>query len=321
MANSSRIKFIAHRMNIGDDDDFTNNYMDNSFEALESLCKEDPLSKIAGFECDLRLTKDKKPVIVHNKKVNGIDIDSLTLNQWDKLKIKDKFLSKYDLTKPLSFLLGEVMLSKDLKIIRKIYKEKYYKECFILSANKMFDYLVNMNYQGEIILEIKESDKDTKKIAINLLNKYKAKLNIIVHSYHEAVLLKIKEETDLKIGLLADAFKLTQKIDINSKYIEKMPFDFYSIDWKKLNTRIILDLTENNKNLYIWNILNEAELNIVLNLLNKVYKRKGILPENIGLISDIPLILSKYVDKNVTTKLFHKKIANKFEQLNKKGLL
>ena len=72
------IKLISHRMNLGDINNPLNNQIDNSYEALKTVTKED-INTIAGFECDLRLTKDKILVVIHDESTKTITKDKKVL--------------------------------------------------------------------------------------------------------------------------------------------------------------------------------------------------------------------------------------------------
>lgn len=131
------------------------------------------------------ITKDKK----------DFKISDLNYNELEKIIVKD-ILWYYKGMFLRSFLFS------DSKKIRKVLKDKLSRDTIIPKAYDMFEYLVENDYQGEIILELKEDSDDCKKEMIKLINKYKDKLNILVHGYYYDKILDIKVKTGVKIGFL-----------------------------------------------------------------------------------------------------------------------
>lgn len=210
----------------------------------------------------------------------------------------------------------------DGKIIRKIINNKLSQNTIISKAYDMFEYLAQQKYKGEILLELKEQTDECMKSTIKLINKYKKELNIIIQSYDGKKVLEIGKQTKIKMGILDDFMPFctgNQKEKIDSAYIKNKEFDFYSICWNKLTRKKLLTLVDKNKELYIWTIDSIAHLWIVLKKLEHFYNKYGILPKNINLITNIPILLQKYLlDDNINI-IFAKSIRKKYNKLFRKS--
>ncbi len=291
-----KIKLISHRMNLGDINNPLNNQVDNSYEALKVVAKED-INTIAGFECDLRLTKDKVLVVVHDESTKTITKDKinykiadLNYNELEKVIVKD-IIWYYKGMILRSFLFP------DSKKIRKVLKDKLQRDTIIPKAYDMFEYLVENKYQGEIILELKEDSEECKNEMIKLINKYKDKLNILVHGYYYDKIFDIKNKTGVKIGCLYNGIG-HRTIKFNPDYINKHNYDFYSLMWEVLNQKNLKAIIDNKKDLYLWTIDSVIHYKLTLFILKKYYKKYHQLPKNIYFITNIPLILNEYLKKD-----------------------
>ena len=177
------IKFISHRGN-----DIGINYPENSKEAILEVLKRDYIS---GVEFDVRMTKDKKIVVVHD---NTIALSSNGNGLISKTKLKQ--LESYNfgtITNPLKIATLE-------------------------------EVLFNINSDKEIIIEIKEESMRYKKVAnviYNIIKKYKD-LNIKVCSFNYELIKYFKRKyPNIETGLLIGIKKNLDKENIN--------FNFYSV--------------------------------------------------------------------------------------------
>lgn len=202
------IKFISHRGN-----DIGINYPENSKEAILEVLKRDYIS---GVEFDVRMTKDKKIVVVHD---NTIKLSSNGNGLISNTKLKQ--LESYNfgtITQPLKIATLDEVLSS-------------------INSNK------------EIIIEIKEESRRYKKIAniiYAIISNYK-NLNIKLCSFnYELVKYLKKKYPNVNIGLLIGIKKNLDK--------ENISFDFYSIsiiNYKKyINYDNIYIWTINEKAIY-----------------------------------------------------------------------
>ncbi len=291
-----KINLISHHMNLGDVNNSLNNQVDNSYEALKTLTTQDK-NIISGFECDLRLTKDKVLVVVHDESTKTITkdkkdykISDLNYEELEKIIVKDVLL----------YYKGMILRSflfPDSKKIRKVLRDKLKRDTIIPKAYDMFEHLVKDNYQGKIILELKDDTDDCKKEVIKLINKYKDKLDILVHGYFYDKIIDIRKKTGIKAGFLYNGLNhLTVKF--NKEYVANNNYDFYSIMWEMLignNLKLIVD---DKKDLYIWTIDSIVHYKLTLFILKRYYKKYHKLPKNIYFISNIPLIIKEYLKKD-----------------------
>lgn len=312
--------FIAHRMNVGSPSNPEHNHVDNSMEALDAVLdvindtEKDHYLK--GFECDVRLTCDNQLVVVHDGNMKTMtqskldkNISAMTYKELERIEITDA-------TQYYRGLRKRALLLPDSKRIREIFSQKLQQSTFIPRAFDMFEYLVSKNYKDEIVLELKGTGGDkTRDAAVELINTFKNKLNFVVKGYNPVQLLAIGEKTAIPIGLLEDAFNIGQKEDINAEFIKSMPFDFYSILWQKATIKKLLSLVENKKTLYTWTIDSALHMLGLLNSLERFYDKVGVLPQDIHLITNIPLLLREYIEGENQQIPLTKSISKKYKKL------
>ncbi len=312
--------FIAHRMNVGSPSNPEHNHVDNSIKALDAVLdivsEAEKDNHLKGFECDVRLTCDNQLVVVHD-----CNMKTMTQNKLDKniSAMTYKELQRIEITDATQYYTGlrkRALFLPDSKRIREIISQKLQQSTNIPKAFDMFEYLVSKNYKKEIVLEIKGSGGGkTKDAAIELINTFKDKLNFAVKGYDPGQLIAIGEKTDVRIGLLEDAFNFNQKEEINEDFIKSMPFDFYSILWQKATSKILLSLIENEKSLYAWTIDSAIHMLGLLNSLERFYDEFGVLPQNTHLISNIPLLLEEYISGESPHIPLTKSIFKKYSKL------
>ncbi len=203
------IKLISHRGN-----DVGINYPENSKEAILEVLNRDYIS---GVEFDVRMTKDKKIVVVHD---NTIALSSNGNGLISKTKLRE--LEKYNfgtITNPLKIATLEDVLS-------------------------------NINCNKEIIIEIKEETKRYRKIVnviYDIIKEY-PNLNIKICSFNYELVKCFKDKyPHVSVGLLVG---VKMNLDKDNK-----SFDFYSIsiiNYKKyLNYNNLYIWTINEKAIFI----------------------------------------------------------------------
>lgn len=226
------IKFISHRGN-----DVSIAYPENSKEAILEVLRRDYIS---GVEFDVRMTKDKKIVVVHD---NNIAMSSNGTGLISKTKLKD--LEKYNFG----------TITSPLKI------------------STLESVLLEINSDKEIIIEIKEETRHFKKLVnviYNIISKYQ-NLNIKICSFNYELVKYFKaKHPDIIVGLLIGIKK-----NLNS---EDEKFDFYSVsivNYKKyLNHNDLYIWTINDKAL-LDDILkdNYRDLGIITDVTNDLEGR------------------------------------------------
>lgn len=202
------IKFISHRGN-----DVGINYPENSKESILEVLNRDYIS---GVEFDVRMTKDKRIVVVHD---NTIALSSNGNGLISKTRLKQ--LEKYNfgtITNPLKIATLEDVLS-------------------------------NINCDKEIIIEIKEETKRYRKVVnvvYDIIKNY-SNLNIKICSFNYKLVEYFKDKyPNVNVGLLV-GIKMNLSKEINN-------FDFCSvsiINYKKyLNCKNLCIWTINEKAIF-----------------------------------------------------------------------
>lgn len=202
------IKFISHRGN-----DVGINYPENSKESILEVLNRDYIS---GVEFDVRMTKDKRIVVVHD---NTIALSSNGNGLISKTRLKQ--LEKYNfgtITNPLKIATLEDILS-------------------------------NINCDKEIIIEIKEEAKRYRKVVnviYDIIKNY-SNLNIKICSFNYKLVEYFKcKYPNVNVGLLV-GIKMNLDKEISN-------FDFCSvsiINYKKyLNCKNLYIWTINEKAIF-----------------------------------------------------------------------
>ncbi len=311
---------VAHRINLGDPVGCLNNNVDNSREALEVLLDINrfapDLENLKGFECDIRLTKDKQLVVVHEGNIKTITADKIDRNISDLTYAELQNIYVNDIRNYYHGLMARSYLFPDSKRIRKVIHEKLIGKTIVPKAFEMFEYLATVGYAGEILLELKELSDNCTQATTELINAYKDRLNIKIQSYDSLRVLKIGNATGVKMGVLQDIIMKHQKDDITPQYIQDMPFDFYSMVWPRINEKRLQAITENNKDLYTWTIDSPYHVYAVLDRLENFYDKHEVIPQNVHLITNIPILVNEYLkqgDKNNSRMI--RSIHEKYQKL------
>ncbi len=224
------MKIYAHR-------GLSNEYPPNSIEAINSAINKD---YIDGVEIDIRMTKDKKFVVFHDKNItchsnnNGCIYD-YTLDELKKMNFRISSSEYYTrIFKTINKKYGK----KIRKSIRKIKKKKYK----ITTLNKVLDIIGNK----ELLIEIKsnyEYDFDIYEF-YNLIKRYTGK-KIFIQSFNRKIIDRLKEiDINLNLGLL---------LTINNLDYNK-PYDFYSIEYLTITKNKIDSYFIREKSVNLWTV-------------------------------------------------------------------
>jgi glycerophosphoryl diester phosphodiesterase len=140
------------------------------------------------------------------------------------------------------------IIHHDAFIENKLIKKTNYKDLKIYNITNLKDVL-NLNTNKIILLEIKDFDVDIERIN-RFLKKYKNK-NIYVMSFHNKVLQKLKETNHFyKLGSL--------NYILNN--IDNYPYDFICLLNNFTNSKKIKYYLNNNKEVFIYGIINDNKL-------------------------------------------------------------
>lgn len=196
------IRFIAHKGN------GNHHYAQNSKEAILTSLQN---HNIAGVELDIRLTKDKKLVIIHDPVIDFVSNGTGIVKY---MTVKE--LKKYNF--------GTKQNPSKITTLEELLKK--------IKTNK------------KILIEIKqlENNQEIIDILYSILQKYK-NLNIIVISFNQELLKYMKQkDKQISCGILVGYF-LNHQHDIfdytlyESFYIDKAPYSnhpfFFTINQKK----------------------------------------------------------------------------------------
>lgn len=171
----------------------------------------------AGVEFDVRMTKDEKIVIIHDKYINRTSngngkVCDMTYNE----------LLEYNFS-----------------------SNKYPEKICLLE-----DFFKQVKSNKILLLEIKEDKRvDELVFRLNEVIKKFLNINLYISSFDSKVLLKLKElNNSLKIGLILWFVKLDDKLK---------EYDFLELRQTNIDDVVNDFITSNNQELIMWNVLNK----------------------------------------------------------------
>lgn len=209
------MKLIAHRANDN------HNYFENTKEAVEECLKKDYIS---GIEIDVRMTKDKKIVVLHDYTISRV---SNGFGIVKNMTLKD--LQKYNF--------GNQKHKSKINTLDAILK-------------KVKEY----NSDKLIILDIKmelDNIKEIGKSLLKIINKYK-KINLLIMSFNTKILKYLKKKCEYKLGkaylIDSDIFQYEYdayfiRYKYYKKYDIKKPIFYWTVNKK--------DFIEKNKQTFL----------------------------------------------------------------------
>lgn len=235
-------------------------YPENSLEAIKEACTYD---YIYGIEFDVRMTKDKKFVIIHDADItlvsNGTGlVHNMTLDELYKYDFSFNTLdNKYRYLK--SFI------EKDGHKYRKYMKNKKNKSYKITTLESVLMTVKNK----KLLVEIKtnnDKDFDLNKF-YNIIKKYNTR-NIMIHSFDMDVINKLrKKDASLNLGIIIGLTDINKKLEMN--------VDFFSIEYSKVDKEIIDD-----KNVNIWTINSCRKIKKLKSNLGNLFRKINIITDN-----------------------------------------
>jgi len=260
-------KIYAHR-------GFSSIYPENSMDSIKEAIKYD---YIDGIEIDVRMTKDKKFVLIHNRDISDISKDIGNVNDYtlEELKKIDFHYNKTDYKISLlkSFINKDgVLQRKRLKKIRKYtYKVVTLEEVLDIIKDKI------------LLIEIKYNtfDKFDLKEFYNIISKYKNK-NIEIQCFSKKIIKDLKKiDNKLKLGILIWDTNIEEKIKIKTNFI--------SIKDNVINSNILDNELYKKKIINIWTVDYYKQFrNLVKNVDGKI--------NELNIITNYPDLIYKYLN-------------------------
>ena len=253
-------KIYAHR-------GLSNEYIPNSIEAIEKAVEK---PYIGGVEIDVRMTKDEKFVIFHDRKIDGHCnktgvINNYTLNELKAINFKLKSIDYYH-------KLFETINKKNGRNIRKQIKKMKNQTYKITTLNKVLETINNK----ELLIEIKCEDMQEFNIKAfyNLIKRYTCK-KILIQSFNKKILCELnKLDKNLNLGLLLTI----NNLDFNNNY------NFYSIEYLLITKNKIDSSLIRKKIINLWTVN-------YYNDLDKISKNTNGKITLVNYITDNPLII------------------------------
>ena len=261
-------KIYAHR-------GFSSIYPENSIEAIKEAIKYD---YIDGIEIDVRMTKDKRFVLIHNRDVNEVsngfgNVSDYTL---DELKELDFHYNKsyYKISFLKSFVNKDGLIQrKRLKSIKK-YKFKVITLEEVLEIIKDKILLIEIKYTTGDNFDLDEFYK--------IIKKYKDK-NVEIQSFSKTIINKLKKmDRNLNLGILIGDTNIEEKLEIKTKFI--------SIKDSIVNSSILDRELYKKKQVNVWTVDYYRQFRkLVKNVDGKI--------NELNIITNQPDLIYKYLKK------------------------
>ena len=221
------IHFVAHR-------GYSSRYPDNSLESI-TACNE--LKCLDGIECDVRLTKDDRLVLLHNNLVGLKHVYEFT---YDELcQVKDL---QYKLGRRQMLFRGYNY--QELELLSKREEEKA-NSSFTLTT--LEEVLKTRDKSKVLFIDMKFSGYHDDYLMTKVGELVQGEDNIIIQSFNAEKLREMKElYPDHVYQLLIDSKKELENIDYE--------FDAYGIKYTILEEGTVENLIDHNKTVSLWTV-------------------------------------------------------------------
>ncbi len=261
-------KIYAHR-------GFSSIYPENSMNAIKEAIKYD---YIDGIEIDVRMTKDKRFVLIHNRDINDVsngfgNVSDYTL---DELRQLDFHYNKTDYKTSLL----KSFISKDGIIQRKRLKSIKKHKFKVVTLEEVLDVIEDKI----LLIEIKYiiGDKFDLDEFYKVISKYKNN-NIEIQSFSKTIINKLKKiDKNLNLGVLISDTNIDEKLEMKTK--------FTSILYKSITSRILDNELYKRKQVNVWTVDYYSQFRkLVKNVDGKI--------NELNIITNQPDLIYKYLKK------------------------
>jgi len=224
-------KLIGHR-------GFSSFEVDNSKESVMAL---EDLPYVFAIEVDIRLTKDKRLVAIHDQNVNFVSNGSGIVEESSYLYLRTLWFHEnyIDMFK----LYSKSFRLKDGKIIRERLRDKTKKKVRLY----LIEDLIKASTKN-FVVEIKCS-KDYSEILEHSLDFIKKnKKRIVVKSFNAKFIEDLKEKLNgsVEVGIIISKNKHLKNLNSSA--------DFYSIKSDIITKDMVTTLRKSNKRIMVWSI-------------------------------------------------------------------
>ena len=258
------VNLVAHR-------GYSDMYPDNTLESI-SACTE--LQCVEGIECDVRLTKDNKLVLMHNEFIGFRPVYDFTYEELCKMDLIDSLGARITAFKGYNFM-EQGILAKRYNDI----KTSTYTLCTIEDVLRVRD------KSKLLFIDIKFSGYNDDYLIAKLGELLSGEENIIIQSFNANKLAIMHElYPEYTYQLLVDTKSVLKSIDYT--------FDGYGIKYNVLEEDTVEDLTKHERIVSLWTVDSYKDFNSLLEQYNEY--------EDIYYITNNPDILSYQLLKNKT---------------------
>ncbi len=257
--------FVAHR-------GYSSVYPDNSLEAFQA-CND--LECIEGMECDVRLTKDGKLVLLHNSRIGLKHVHDYTYDELCEMDLSKTLTSRTKLFRGFNF--------NEYGVLARRYEELMDSDYTLCTLED----LLRIRDKSKILfIDIKFSDYNDEYLMARVGELVKDEENIIIQSFDGTKLKEMAEVyPEYTYQLLIDSRKKLENIDYE--------FDAYGIKFGLLeeDTETVEDLIEHDKQVSLWTVNSYNEY-------KQLVERYGEYNDDIYYISDNSDMIGYQISQN-----------------------
>lgn len=260
-------KIYAHR-------GFSSMYPENSIEAIIEATKHD---YIDGIEIDIRMTKDEKFVLVHNKDIDLVSNGTGNVSNYTLKELKELDFHINNLDYRLKYL--KSFINKDgHKIRKKLRKNR--KQTFKVTT---LDEVLKIIGNKILLIEIKYIIGDNFNLEkfLKIISKYNDK-KILIQSFSKTIIKKLKVlNKNLNLGILIEEAQVQEKLEMKTNFV--------SIKDNVIDNDILVNELYKKKEVNVWT------LNHYRDLKKLVSKVDGKI-NDLNIITDNPDLIYKYLN-------------------------
>ncbi len=254
-AMADDINFVAHR-------GYSSMYPDNSLEGLQA-CND--LKCIEGIECDVRLTKDGKLVLIHNEYIGLKHVHDFTYEELQEMDLSTTLTSRHKLFRGYNL--------KEFEILSRRFESLANSDYTLCTLE---DVLRTRDKSKILFIDIKFSGYNDEYLMTRIAELVKGEENIIIQSFDAERLKEMAEVyPEYTYQLLIDTKKGLRNIDYE--------FDAYGIKFGLLeeDTETVEDLVDHDKQVSLWTVNSYSEF-------KQLVEQYGEYNDDIYYISDNP---------------------------------
>jgi glycerophosphoryl diester phosphodiesterase len=249
-------------------------YPENSLSAFKYALD----NSIDVLEMDLQLTKDKKIIIYHDKRINLNLCNGINNQEIKKLTLQE--IKEYECGSKFNPDFPNQIKTTNEKIITLEELLEFINKNYYFNSIKL-----NVEIKTEEFIDNNDEIIEFTNVLLNIIKKYNLENRIIISSFDTRPLKYIKQVNEN----YTTAFLLENtKIDESTiRLIKELKVNIFSPEYILLNKNIVNIVHENNIKIVTWTINDKKSVDEMIEI--------GVD----GIITDYPVEIRNYINKNI----------------------